>query len=106
MKGICQSLCIALVLWGVPFGILHMTAERAEVTGHTELSSVNYGGDNYGVFRKGRYILIITGLAPAKIMMYNGKLVRNTTIITRGRYLFIYKPATPAEEALWRQYFS
>lgn len=106
-----KGLCLALAMYGIPTAIFFATAERAETTGHTELSravasDAGNPGDNYAVFRKGRYIYIITGLAPARIMERDGKLVRTNTVMCKILPVVTYSPATPAEEALWRRHFS
>jgi len=106
-----KALCLVLAMYGIPAAIFFAMAERAEMTGHTELScTAGIGGqhsdDNYAVFRKGRFILIHTGLAPARIMMRDGKLVRMNTIMFKTLPVMTYSPATPAEEALWRRHFS
>ena len=106
-----KALCLTLAMYGIPTAIFFATAERAETTGYTELSRVTgiggqHPGDNYAVFRKARQIYIITGLAPARIMERDGKLVRTNTVMFKTLPVRTYSPATPAEEALWRRHFS
>ncbi len=106
-----KALCLVLAMYGIPTVIFFAIAERAEMTGHTELSratgiGVQHPGDNYAVFRKARQIYIITGLAPARIMERDGKLVRTNTVMLKILPVTTYSPATPAEEELWRHHFS
>ena len=101
---------LVLVL-GFLTGTFCVFVEHAETTGYTPLglSSKDFDGnsyvDNYAVFHKNRYISIVTGLAPARIIERNSKIVRADTLVSRGRILITYRPATTAEEALWHRYF-
>lgn len=84
--------------------IFYFSLEKAEVKGHTDESPVL--GENYGVFRQSKRIVVATSLLPASIMKIDGKLVRMDTAFARGRQpLRINQPASEGEAALWRQYF-
>ena len=108
-KGLVRVLgafCLLFTMVGVPFGILCALAERAETSGYSALGhGLESEGHNYGVFRQSRMVYLITGLAPAKILERDGKLVRTNTVMRRGAIATTYSPATSAEVALWQKYF-
>ncbi len=94
----------------VPMAVLILCGEVAETTGRTEISkATGWGGyhanDNYGVFREGRFIQIVTNFTPARIMEHDGKIVRAQAVINHGYPLWTYIPATQAEQDLWLKYF-
>ncbi len=111
MKIWLQVLFVLFLMYGIPVGLLFAFSERPELTGHTDLSRFaatdgQHPGDNYAVFRKGRFIRITGDLLPVEIKEDNGRLVRVVTLLSQGRLpVRFHTPASPAEEALWRQYF-
>ena len=104
MKDLSVAILTIVVFYVLPFGLVYSTAERAEITDHTEISA--HPGDNYAVFKEGRYIQIITGLFPALIRERDDRIVRvNYVGNQRGCPMAFYSPASAAEEALWHRYF-
>lgn len=105
-KELCPTL-VFVILVAALIGF----AERPEMTGHTELpEAVGWGGDNpgdnYAVFRQGRYIYLITKFMPAKIVERDGMIVRTNTVVNqRGLPVKTYSPAKPTEKALWYLHF-
>lgn len=105
-----RTFLTVVALFGVPVLLFNTMVERAETVGHTSLPYAyawdpEQPGMNYGVFRKGGYIHITTGLAPVRIAKVNGKLMRIETVMNKTLPVHFYTPASAEETALWRKHF-
>lgn len=84
---------------------------RYETSGYTELSDhrpniYQHPDDNYAVFRKQKTIMVPTGLLPWRIIERDGMITRVDEAMKMPLPpIALYKPATPAEQALWLKYF-